>query len=107
MFSVLPPIQRLEQVMSRLLVSGVLLLTMGLAFAPLLIREVEAKGGKFKGDPILYYSAFIWVVYSALLVSRWKFGQVGRRFAWGVVGSFAFLLLTFWGFILLSPLHNQ
>jgi ABC-type uncharacterized transport system permease subunit len=107
MFSVLPPIQRLEQVMSRLLVSGILLLSIGLAFAPLLIREVEAKGGKFTGDPILFYSIFIWVVYCTLLVLRWKFGQVGRRFAWGVVGSFAFLLLTFWGFILLSPLHNQ
>jgi ABC-type uncharacterized transport system permease subunit len=93
--------------MSRLLVSGVFLLTIGLAFAPLLIHEVAVKGGAFKGDPILFYSIFIWVVYSTLLVMRWKFGQVGRRFAWGVVGSFAFLLLTFWGFILLSPLHNQ
>ncbi len=106
-FSLLPPIQRLERVMSRLIVSGIVLLTIGLAFAPLLIHEVEAKGGKFKGDPILFYSMFIWIVYSLLLILRWKFGQVGRRFAWGVVGSFAFLLLTFWGFILISPLHNQ
>ncbi|MBC8095680.1 MAG: cytochrome c biogenesis protein CcsA [Akkermansiaceae bacterium] len=107
MFSVLPPIQRLEKTMSGLLVSGLALLTLGLAFAPLLIRQVEAQGGRFKGDPILYYSGFIWIVYALLLVLRWKFGQVGRRFAWGVVGSFAFLLLTFWGFILISPLHNQ
>jgi ABC-type transport system involved in cytochrome c biogenesis permease subunit len=107
MFSVLPPIQRLERVMSWLLVCGIALLTLGLAFAPLLIAEVQAQGGRFKGDPILYYSVFIWIVYSLLLVLRWKFGQTGRRFAWGVVGSFAFLLLTFWGFILISPLHNQ
>jgi len=53
------------------------------------------------------YSIFIWVVYVALLFVRFRFSQGGRRFAWGVVGSFAFLLLTFWGVMLLSPLHNQ
>ncbi|MGN6643266.1 MAG: cytochrome c assembly protein, partial [Verrucomicrobiota bacterium] len=99
--------QRLERVMNRLLIGGILLLTLGLAFAPLLMHQVEAQGGTFKADPILFYSIFIWFVYLLLLVMRWKFGQVGRRFAWGVVGSFAFLLLTFWGFILISPLHNQ
>ena len=92
--------------MSRLLICGIVLLTLGLAFAPMLIREAEAKGEPVRFDPILFYSVFIWVVYLLLYVARWKFGQVGRRFAWGVVGSFAFLLLTFWGFILISPLHN-
>ena len=60
----------------------------------------------YRADPILFYSIFIWAVYVALLVSQWRFGQTGRRFAYGVVGSFVFLLLTFWGFMLLSPLHN-
>ncbi|HEU5125556.1 MAG TPA: cytochrome c biogenesis protein CcsA [Verrucomicrobiae bacterium] len=106
MLSLLPPIQRLERIMSRLLICGIVLLTLGLAFAPMLIREAEAKGEQVRFDPILFYSVFIWIVYSLLFVARWKFGQVGRRFAWGVVGSFAFLLLTFWGFILISPLHN-
>ena len=105
--SLMPPIQRLERVMTGLLCGGLVLLTAGLALAPLLVREAEEQGRKFKGDPILGYSLFVWAVYLALLVSRWKFGQGGRRFAWGVVGSFAFVLLTFWGFILLSPLHNQ
>lgn len=106
-FSLLPPIQRLERVMSGLLLGGVVLLTAGLAVSPLLIKQKEAQGVQFKGDPILFYSILIWAVYVALLVLRWRFGQGGRRFAWGVVGTFAFLLLTFWGFILLSPLHNQ
>jgi ABC-type uncharacterized transport system permease subunit len=105
--SLLPPIQRLERVMSGLIIAGVLLLTAGLAFVPLLIKEKERQGAAFRGDPILYYSIFIWLVYWTLLVGRWKFGQGGRRFAWGVVISFIFLLLTFWGFILLSPLHNK
>lgn len=105
--SLLPPIQRLERVMSGLLVVGVALLTAGLAFIPALIKEKEAQGVQFKGDPIVFYTIFIWVIYSAQLIARWKFGQGGRRFAWSVVGSFVFLLLTFWGFILLSPLHKQ
>ena len=106
-FSLLPPIQRLERVMSGLLVGGVALLTAGLAISPLLVEEKERQGVKVHSDPILLYSVFIWAVYVTLLVLRWRFGQSGRRFAWGVVGSFAFLLLTFWGFLLLSPLHTQ
>jgi ABC-type uncharacterized transport system permease subunit len=105
--ALMPPIQRLERVMTGLLWGGLVLLTAGLALTPLLIREVKDQGKEFKGDPILGYSVFVWAVYLALLVLRWKFGRGGRRFAWGVVGSFAFLLLTFWGFLLLSPLHNR
>jgi ABC-type uncharacterized transport system permease subunit len=105
-FALLPPIQRLERVMGRLLVVGLVLLTAGLAVSPLLIRQKQSQGVNYEGDPILFYSVFIWAVYVALLISWWRYGQRGRRFAWGVVGSFAFLLLTFWGFMLLSPLHN-
>ena len=92
--------------MSRLLAGGIILLTAGLAISPLLIKEKESRGMNYRADPILFYSIFIWAVYVALLVSQWRFGQTGRRFAYGVVGSFVFLLLTFWGFMLLSPLHN-
>jgi len=38
---------------------------------------------------------------------RWKFSQGGRRFAWGAVAAFTFVLLTFWGTNLLSPLHHH
>ena len=103
-FSLLPPIQRLERVMNGLLLAGIVLLTAGLAFSPLLLKQKY--GVYFKNDPLLDYSIFIWVFYLALLVSRWKFGQGGRRFAWSTVGSFAFILLTFWGFLLLSPIHH-
>jgi len=103
-FSLLPPIQRLERVMNGLLLAGIVLLTAGLAFSPFLLKEKF--GVYFKNDPLLDYSIFIWLFYLALLVSRWKFGQGGRRFAWSAVGSFAFILLTFWGFLLLSPIHH-
>jgi len=48
------------------------------------------------------WSIFVWGLYLALLVLHWRFAQTGRRFAWGAVGGFAFVLLTFWGFSLLS-----
>jgi HemX protein len=104
-FSRLPPIQRLERVMNSLLVAGVVLLTAGLAFSPFLLKEKY--GVYFKNDPLLDYSLFIWLFYLALLVARWKFGQGGRRFAWSTLGSFIFILLTFWGFLLLSPVHRS
>jgi ABC-type uncharacterized transport system permease subunit len=60
----------------------------------------------FKGDTKVLWSALVWLLCLALLVSHWKFAQRGRRFAWGVVGIFAFVLLTFWGSNLLSGIHN-
>ena len=103
-FSLLPPIQRLERVMNGLLLCGIVLLTIGLAFSPLLLKQKY--GVWFKNDPLLDYSIFIWAFYLALLIARWKFGQGGRRFAWSTVGSFVFIMLTFWGFLLLSPIHH-
>ena len=40
------------------------------------------------------------------MVMRWRFAQGGRRFALSAIGSFVFVLLTFWGTNVLSPLHN-
>lgn len=101
--SLLPPIQRLDRLTTGLVLAGLALLTAGLALSPWLIRQ--RPGGMSGADPILVYSGLIWLIYLVLLVRRWWFGQAGRRFAWGAVGSFVFLLLTFWGIILLSPSH--
>jgi ABC-type uncharacterized transport system permease subunit len=104
-FSRLPPIERLEAIINRFLVGGFLLLTAGLSLTPLLMQQ--RFGVYYKSDPILLYSIFIWFMYLGLLVMRWQLGQGGRKIAWGAIGSFAFILLTFWGFILLSPSHGQ
>lgn len=104
-FSLLPPIQRLERVMNGLLICGLLLFTAGLAVSPFLLQQKY--GVWFKNDPLLDYSIFIWLFYLGLVISRWKFGQGGRRFAWSTAVSFAVILLTFWGFILLSQIHHQ
>jgi HemX protein len=99
----LPPIQRMEKVAGWLVLAGFLLLTAGLAIYPKLPQKPEIQP---RLDPIILWAVFIWIIYLGLLIMRWR-GQGGRRFAWGALGSFAFILLTFWGFILLSPHHNS
>ena len=116
-FSLLPPIQRLERVMNRLVIGGLFLLATGLAIGLKLV-EIKQKNGAyapfnfendpfyFHREPLVTYLIFIWVFYFGLLVVRWRFGLGGRRFAWGTVAGFVLILLTFWGFLLLSPIHQ-
>lgn len=104
-FSRLPPIQRLEVIVARLLLSGFILLTLGLAIGAYDLTHL-LNPHAYRGDPKIIWSGIVWLLYLGLLVMRWKFAQGGRRFALGAIGSFAFVLLTFWGTNVLSPLHN-
>jgi HemX protein len=104
-FSLLPPIQRLELVVGRALIAGFILLTVGLAvgaYALSLMPNPQA----YRGSPKIVWSVLVWFIYLGLIVMRWKFAQTGRRFALGAIGSFAFVLLTFWGTNALDTLHN-
>jgi HemX protein len=102
-FSLMPPIQRLELASTRLLIAGFILLTGGLIVSALFARQMNLQ---FAADPKIVWSIFVWALYLALIIMRWKFAQGGRRFAWGAVFGFLFVLLTFWGSSLLSPIHN-
>ena len=101
--SLLPPIQRLELVTNRLVLLGFALLTVGLFAGGHLPRP---EGVAYAQDTKVKWSALLWMLYLGVLLARWRFAVAGRRFAWVVVGIFTFLLLTFWGTNLLSPLHN-
>jgi ABC-type uncharacterized transport system permease subunit len=103
-FSLLPPIQRLELILGRVLLAGFLLLTLGLAVSSFFLKQT--RNVYFTNDAEMLYSVFVWALYLLLLVGRWRFAQRGRRFAWGAVGGFAFVMLTFWGIYLLSGIHN-
>jgi HemX protein len=104
--SLLPPIQRLEIVVGRLLLAGFVLLTMGLAAGAFDLTRLN-NSHAYRGDLKIIWSVLVWLLYLGLVLMRWKFSQGGRRFALGAIGSFVFVLLTFWGVNLLSPLHNQ
>jgi ABC-type transport system involved in cytochrome c biogenesis permease subunit len=104
-FSLMPPIQRLETAVGYLLLSGFVLLTLGLGIGAYDLART-AHPDAYRGDPKIMWSLLVWLLYFGLIVMRWKFAQGGRRFALGAIGSFTFVLLTFWGSNLLSPLHN-
>jgi len=104
-FSLMPPIQRLEIAVGRLMLVGFFLLTVGLGIGAIGLTKLQ-NPELYRGDPKILWSAIVWLTYLSLMISRWKFAQRGRRFAFGAIGTFAFVLLTFWGSNLLSPLHN-
>jgi len=101
--SLLPPVQRLELVASRLVLVGLVLFCTGLYAGGHLPRP---EGIAYWKETKVLWSAFLLALYLGLLLARWRWAFVGRRFACGVIGLFAFLLLTFWGTNLLSTLHH-
>jgi ABC-type transport system involved in cytochrome c biogenesis permease subunit len=105
-FSLMPPIQRLEAIVGRLLLVGFALLTIGLVIGGYDLFQL-GHADAHRGDPKVIWSVLVWLLYLSLVVMRWKFAQGGRRFALGAIGTFVFVLLTFWGVNLLSPIHNQ
>lgn len=102
--SLLPPIARLEAAVTILLVGGFVLLSGGLITGTRYLKL--ATGSYLSVDPFVLYSGGTWLVYGVILLARWRGGQRGRRLAWLAVGSFGFLLLTFWGVYQLSALHS-
>lgn len=104
LMSMLPPMHRLELVTHRLIVAGICLLTAGLMSGALGLKK--SQGVFFKADSTIIWACSVWVIYVGLLILSKRFGHRGRKFALGAVGGFAFVILTFWGFYLLSGIHQ-
>jgi ABC-type transport system involved in cytochrome c biogenesis permease subunit len=104
-FSLMPPIQRLEAAVGRLLLAGFILLTFGLLSGVVDLTHIN-NPRSYRGDPKIVWSMAVWLLYLGLVIMRWRFMPGGRRFALSAMGSFVFVLLTFWITNLLSPLHN-
>ena len=102
--SLLPSVERLDAVASRVALVGFGLLTIGLSAGGHLPRPA---GVPYWTDSKLLWSALLWFLYAGLLLGHWRTVVTGRRFAYGVMGIFLFLVLTFWGTNLLSTLHQQ
>ncbi len=105
MTALLPPMSRLENVTAQLLMAGVIFLSGGLVTGLMYLKQTQ--GSYWSTDPFVLYSILTWLLYGGLLLARWGYSQRGRRLAFGAVGSFAFVMLTFWGIFLLSGLHNR
>ena len=103
LLSFMPPITRLELIIRALLVAGFVLLSGALVISAVFLHQ---QGRAFTADFKIFWSLFVWAIYLALIVMRWKYWRGGRRFAWGSIAAFAFVLLTFWGSSLMSPLHR-
>ncbi len=103
--SLMPSIQRLETAASGLLLAGFILLTIGLTAGFVNLTHIN-NPLHYSGDPKVLWSGLVWCLYLGLLIMRWRFAQGGRRFALGAICTFMFVLLTFWGTSVLSPLHN-
>jgi len=102
--SLLPSVERLDVVASRVTLIGFILLTIGLAAGGQLPRP---DGVTYWKDSKVLWSALLWIVYAGLLFGRMRALFSGRRFAYGLIGTFIFLVLTFWGTNLLSVLHQK
>ena len=102
--SKLPSLERLEVAMTRLVWIAFGLLTAGLVTSSAYLHQV--KNVWFQPDPEMLWVIGVWIFYLVLLMLQKRHAQSGRRFAWGTLGSFLFVMLTFWGVYLLSPLHQ-
>lgn len=101
----LPPIHRLERITQLLVWGGLALLSGGLVSGAFWLRQRQ--GVFFKPDSTIIWALLVWMMYAMLILLHSKFSHRGRRFALGAVGGFAFLILTFWGFYLLSGIHRS
>jgi ABC-type uncharacterized transport system permease subunit len=104
--SLLPSIQRLERIVAEAMLTGFILLTIGLALGAVFLylkRETLPIGP----DPKIIWSGVVWLIYLILLIARWHYAPGGRRLALSAVAVFAFIMLTFWGTNLLSPIHQS
>jgi len=104
LLSLLPSMQRLEWVTTRLAMTGFALLTIGLAVGSQLPRK---EGVSFFADTKVLWSVLLWLVYLEALVAHKFFGRSARRFAIVLIAAFVFLLLTFWITNLFSGLHHS
>lgn len=100
----LPSIDRLERVVAHAVLVGLVLLTVGLSLSIWLV--IGSGKPVVRGDPKVIWSMLVWAGYLAMVIVRAGFNRGARWLAWSSVGTFTFVILTFWGTNLLSPMHQ-
>ena len=79
-WSRLPALATIDEIGYKCLVFGFPFMTLGL-IAGSIVAEARF-GSKYFGDPKILLSIFMWLVYMALLYTRWSAGWRGRRAAY-------------------------
>jgi cytochrome c-type biogenesis protein CcsB len=95
----------LDDLIYQTVVVGFILLTAGIVTGS--IWANSAWGTYWSWDPKETWSLITWLVYAAMLHSRFMRGWQGRRLAWFSLVGFACVLFTYFGVnFLLSGLHS-
>jgi len=102
--SLIPSIQRLGKIAFQMLIVATTLMSLGLVSGGLRMHQLE-KIEPLK-DPFIFWSGLVWLFYVTLLITHWRSTVKGPRFARRTLGAFLFVILTYWGFYLLSPMHH-
>lgn len=100
----LPPLELLDTTTRALMATGLVLLSAGLVMGMAWLKQTQ--GVFLKADPKILWAILVWIFYVSLLGLRWRYGIKGRKFALPTVGCFGFILLTYWGFSLISDIHS-
>jgi ABC-type uncharacterized transport system permease subunit len=101
LFLRLPAIERLDRTNYRLLVVGLLLLAVGMAFGFVVGVEFIKKD-----VPKTLWSFLVWAIYGGLTAAHATGRLHGRKIALGSVAAFLFLLATFGAVNMLSTAHR-
>lgn len=91
----LPPLQTMEQLMFQLMGLGLILLTLTLISGGFFSEHLFGQPLRFTHHVIL--SVFAWIVFTVLLLGRWRFGWRGRPAIRWTLAGFALLLLAYFG----------
>lgn len=95
----------LDELIYQTVVVGFILLTAGIVTGS--IWANSAWGTYWQWDPKETWSLITWLVYAAMLHSRYMRGWRGRRLAWFSLIGFGCVLFTYFGVnLLLSGLHS-
>ena len=91
--SLLPPLDRMESLLIKVIALGLILLSVGLAIGGSAMTELSGPGMMHK----IVFSALAWVTLVALLWGHWQFGWRGRLAAGMTLAGLVFLILGFLG----------
>jgi ABC-type transport system involved in cytochrome c biogenesis permease subunit len=94
LFHQLPSIEKLDRLNLALLITGFVLLTVGIGAGCLWNLSLRQHGAPLHGfDPRIIASSLVWLVYAALLGARWLLAFRGRKVALlSVISSIAVLI---------------